>query len=239
MSNETATILLGDRVTGFTGEAATAINMLQAEIKRLTATSSDALARKFHETYERLAPDFGYETRKESAVAWDDVPEKNKQLMIAVCNEIAPATSSDEHESLMGELDEWIASGIEPKAEQKVLVALRAALQGKNPMSDVVKKGLNCKNWRNGECLCGECATSSDEEIAGIKQSFASALNYINQSDQVNDELAMQAAEKMGSDVWGCRKCGWLNQLPNGAYGGFAPAQPCGLCNSEKPERRQ
>jgi len=49
---------------------------------------AEALARMFHETYERLAPSFGYETRKDSAVPWEDVPEKNKKLMIAVAGEI-------------------------------------------------------------------------------------------------------------------------------------------------------
>ena len=36
--------------------------------------------------------------------------------------------------------------------------------------SDVVKKGLNCKNWRNGECLCGECATSSDALVVDLAE---------------------------------------------------------------------
>lgn len=48
----------------------------------------EQLAQEFHETYERLAPSFGYETRKDSAKPWSDVPEKNKKLMIAVCAEI-------------------------------------------------------------------------------------------------------------------------------------------------------
>lgn len=30
----------------------------------------------------------GYETRRESAVPWEDVPERNKALMIAVAAEI-------------------------------------------------------------------------------------------------------------------------------------------------------
>ena len=47
-----------------------------------------ALARQFHKIYERLAPDFGYKTREASAKPWDEVPEQNKQLMIAVCTEI-------------------------------------------------------------------------------------------------------------------------------------------------------
>ncbi len=45
---------------------------------------AELLAKKFHETYERLAPDFGYKTRESSAVKWGDVPEKNKKLMVAV-----------------------------------------------------------------------------------------------------------------------------------------------------------
>lgn len=48
----------------------------------------DELARFFHETYERLAPDYGYKTREESAVPWDDVPTDNKALMTATCAEV-------------------------------------------------------------------------------------------------------------------------------------------------------
>jgi len=46
------------------------------------------IAREFHETYERLAPDFGYRTREESAVPWDEVPSANKVLMKAVAKEL-------------------------------------------------------------------------------------------------------------------------------------------------------
>ena len=41
------------------------------------------VAREFHETYERLAPVYGYETRIESAVPWEDVPGENRALMTA------------------------------------------------------------------------------------------------------------------------------------------------------------
>lgn len=45
----------------------------------------ELLARLFHDTYERLAPFYRYETRAESAVPWEDVPERNRLLMIEVC----------------------------------------------------------------------------------------------------------------------------------------------------------
>jgi hypothetical protein len=48
----------------------------------------EQLAQRFHETYERLAPTFAYETRPDSAVPWEEVPPRNRALMIAVCAEI-------------------------------------------------------------------------------------------------------------------------------------------------------
>jgi len=50
----------------------------------------ESIARAFHEAYERLAPSFGYETRKASAVAWEQVPDNNRALMTAVAAEVAP-----------------------------------------------------------------------------------------------------------------------------------------------------
>lgn len=44
------------------------------------------LAEMFHETYERLAPSFGYVTRPETQTFHPD--SANGQLMIAVCDEI-------------------------------------------------------------------------------------------------------------------------------------------------------
>ena len=55
------------------------------EIELVTAAG---MAEVFHETYERLAPEFGYETREASAVEWANVPDNNKALMTAVCAEI-------------------------------------------------------------------------------------------------------------------------------------------------------
>jgi hypothetical protein len=67
---------------------------------RLGAWTDEQIAQAFHETYERLAPDFGYKTREASAVPWEDVPDANKRLMIAVASEVrqafAPALTSEE-----------------------------------------------------------------------------------------------------------------------------------------------
>ena len=47
-------------------------------------TLAGEIAAAFHEAYERLAPEHGYETREESAVPWEQVPEQNRALMEAV-----------------------------------------------------------------------------------------------------------------------------------------------------------
>lgn len=59
----------------------------RGQLRRLESVlaQSELLARLFHEAYERLAPDFGYRTRQESAVPWADVPETNRRLMISIC----------------------------------------------------------------------------------------------------------------------------------------------------------
>ena len=49
---------------------------------------AESVAKLFHETYERLAPAFGYETRKRTRVLWEQVPERNKHLMIATVAEV-------------------------------------------------------------------------------------------------------------------------------------------------------
>lgn len=45
---------------------------------------AEQIAKRFHETYEKLAPQFNYKTRKSSAVPWNKVPKDNKNLMIHV-----------------------------------------------------------------------------------------------------------------------------------------------------------
>jgi len=72
------------------------------------APDAEAIARLFHEAYERLAPAFGYETREATRRPWEQVPERNKRLMVAATAEVlamlfppeppgstAPPTSQD------------------------------------------------------------------------------------------------------------------------------------------------
>ena len=50
--------------------------------------SADDVAKMFHETYEDLAPEFGYETRIDTRKDWKEVPENNRELMKATCKTV-------------------------------------------------------------------------------------------------------------------------------------------------------
>jgi hypothetical protein len=89
----------------------------------------DALARRFHEAYERLAPSFGYKTREASAVPWEDVPEQNKRLMVAVAGEVLALVRPVEGVVLSREEVALLLQGEHawPQAAAPVLARLRAA----------------------------------------------------------------------------------------------------------------
>lgn len=55
-------------------------------------TQAEQLARLFHDTYERLAPQYGYETRDDTKQFDPTAP--NGKLMIAVCGAILAGTIS-------------------------------------------------------------------------------------------------------------------------------------------------
>ena len=48
----------------------------------------ELLARTFHDSYERLAPSFGYDTRDDSRQPWEQVPEQNRNLMVATAEAV-------------------------------------------------------------------------------------------------------------------------------------------------------
>jgi hypothetical protein len=66
------------------------------EDRRQLERDGESVARLFHETYERLAPAFGYETRKDTKVF--DANSKNGRLMIAVCESVLKRLESSEGE---------------------------------------------------------------------------------------------------------------------------------------------
>lgn len=68
-----------------------------AEQRALVWRDPERLAAVFHKAYERLAHRFGYKTRAASNGRWEQVPDKNKRLMIATCRAVidAPAEAQE------------------------------------------------------------------------------------------------------------------------------------------------
>ena len=69
---------------------ARALNYMRKQVESgaTNVLKPEELARFFHDTYERLAPQFEYRSRKETNVPWEQVPENNKQLMIATATAV-------------------------------------------------------------------------------------------------------------------------------------------------------
>jgi hypothetical protein len=106
--------------------------------RRHRYTGALSLALKFHETYERLAPSFGYATRTETRVF--DPESSNGKLMISVCAELAaaptapaiPARVDDNVRKVIRRYDDVFAS--EPNATMAAITkndyrTLRAAIE--------------------------------------------------------------------------------------------------------------
>jgi hypothetical protein len=80
---------------------------------------AEAVARWFHETYETLAPKYSYKTRKQSAVPWDEVPEKNRALMVATCHVLLYKLHK-EHQKLCEEVARHFGLSEVPTAEELI-----------------------------------------------------------------------------------------------------------------------
>lgn len=52
------------------------------------STTAEYLAERFHEAYERLASTYQDDTLGKSRTAWTDVPDRDKKLMIATCQDL-------------------------------------------------------------------------------------------------------------------------------------------------------
>ncbi len=65
-----------------TASADEAVPLPELRMAPMMPMSPEAIARRFHEVYEELAPVYGWQTQERSAVPWDDVPPENKRVMV-------------------------------------------------------------------------------------------------------------------------------------------------------------
>jgi hypothetical protein len=99
---------------------------------------AELIARRFHDTYERLAPSFGYETRADTKAF--DPTSPNGKLMTAVCGEVAAeveaAARADERLAVAGmrrSVQEAVAliDEINKRATSRAFYGIGQVLHGK------------------------------------------------------------------------------------------------------------
>jgi hypothetical protein len=108
---------------GSAAQRTKAANRIVAQLRPASA-DLEAQARLFHEAYERLAPQYGYETRPETKVF--DATSPNGQLMIAVMTEISAETAAMQAElETLRAATRWVRveDGL-PRTEKDYLVQL-------------------------------------------------------------------------------------------------------------------
>lgn len=120
---------------------------------------SEQLAREFHEVYERLAPAFGYKTREASAKPWVDVPQQNKELMIAVCAEI-----SEWHIEPLRQRNQELVSDIE--IWELVLKEWRAKLKQARQWNEALERERD--EAREAALLLWNCLNNNNKPAASV-----------------------------------------------------------------------
>jgi hypothetical protein len=132
---------------------------------------AEEIARAFHEAYETLAPAHGYETREASRKPWEDVPEQNRGLMVAVVQSLVDAGVI-----LMCSVEQ----GTPDLSDQEVAALAAEAERGYDPAAITrVRERRRCRfcgctddRACRGGCwwvepdLCSTCAAAAAEGLA-------------------------------------------------------------------------
>ncbi len=146
-------------------------------------------AKQFHDVYERLAPSFGHETRKASAVSWENVPENNRELMIAVCAEVGSAIRA-EAEAERDEIRHKTVTqvnkllGLQSRVDLERWEQLEVFIRDLQAERDKLREELQGKiaEWRghakHGRYHCEECHMLMAENAAELEGVLSAAASW-------------------------------------------------------------
>jgi len=136
----------------------------------VTGWDEVAVARAFHETYERLAPKHGYETRPESAVPWEQVPANNRRLMVDVADTVLARLAYPRDEAHIAELEAALAArsheAIDARARVEVAVGLLRRLDDAGVIA-----------------ICGDVITDVDD-VARVRLDPAEAALFDSPTEE-------------------------------------------------------
>jgi len=134
---------------------------------------TEEMAELFHSTYERLAPQYGYETRSGSAVPWGQVPAKNKALMVAVCDVVLAEVLAkiDKLDNTIENMIDIICDGYERGETLDARIA-RLLAAGKRVRRQV--EAADELNKATGQCYLRGCVQFS-ERVDAARTAFRKA----------------------------------------------------------------
>jgi hypothetical protein len=129
--------------------------------------NKEELAKMFHETYERLAPAFGWKTKKGCNVSFEQLPERNKALMVATCQTILAALQEQNNTAvaLLNELSVSERFGRSVVSDKAYEIIKRWAIAQSLPqalttgLTSTVRVCVHegCKGCSNRGTLCDSC----------------------------------------------------------------------------------
>lgn len=156
--------------------------MSELDLDALRRLEPWQIAAEFHRAYEALAPSFGYATRRETAVTWDQVPEQNKALMIAATRAVViewlglprlldALGRVPELEAANQRLQQSLA--LHERADKERAELLEAALGG---LDEDVRSALDLLTGWNSRGVSGISAVPSSIKILNEALERAAAL---------------------------------------------------------------
>jgi len=124
-----------------------------------TMSEAERIARLFHETYERLAPEYEYQTRARSAKPWGQLPDDNRRLMIATA-EVVLGDVARQLERARGARHENHGTHVErcPKHPMSHLA---------RQLAEALEEISECHLWLGYHCAtdgCKWCKEADDDE---------------------------------------------------------------------------
>lgn len=147
---------------------------------------AEELAQKFHEAYERLAPNFGYKTREASAKPWAEVPENNRKLMEAVVAEVMlPRITKAEAE--VKKKDELLVRAM----DEDCSVCAKCGEELASEFKDVIK--LRLQAWTERAELFEARCVLQQEALNKIANGYDDGVQAVFHSGAESAALAREA----------------------------------------------
>jgi len=146
----------------------------------------DALARRFHEAYERLAPSFGYETRKETRAF--DPESANGKLMIAVCAELPSQIDREHYPGLLSD----------DEIDEQERVANREAMLAAESRRDSAKADAEPSALSPLEAAL---ASLLDEAMTELFEVTRDPDRQRSDTERVRNDIAERAARLVSADA--------------------------------------